>query len=54
MVSRPNLKFDFSIAMGVRNADNARKELLNQLISKNKAAIEAIIKSYQVPLLPTP
>lgn len=54
MVSRPNLKFDFSIAMGVRNGDNARKELLNQLISKNKAAIEAIIKSYQVPLLPTP
>ncbi len=52
MVSRPNLKFDFSIAMGVRNGDNARKELLNQLISKHKAEIETIIKSYQIPLLP--
>lgn len=54
MVSRPNIKFDFLIAMGVRNGDAQRKEQLNQLISKNKAEIEAILKSYQVPLLPIP
>ncbi len=54
MQSTPNLKFDFSIAMGVRNGDTSRKELLNQLISKNKAAIEAIIKRYQIPILPIP
>ena len=54
MASRPNLKFDFSMAMGVRQSDGKRKELLNQLITENKAEIEAILKSYQVPLLPIP
>jgi ABC-type amino acid transport substrate-binding protein len=54
MASRPNLKFDFSMAMGVRNNDEKRKALLDKLITENKAEIEAILKSYQVPLLPIP
>jgi quinoprotein dehydrogenase-associated probable ABC transporter substrate-binding protein len=54
MASRPNLKFDFSIAMGVRNNDEKRKAILDKLITENRAEIEAILKSYQVPLLPIP
>ncbi len=54
MASRPNLKFDFSMAMGVRNNDEKRKTMLDKLITENKAEIEAILKSYQVPLLPIP
>lgn len=54
MASRPGMKFDFSMAMGVRQSDGKRKELLDKLISENKAEIEAILKSYQVPLLPIP
>jgi quinoprotein dehydrogenase-associated probable ABC transporter substrate-binding protein len=54
MASRPNLKFDFSMAMGVRQADKERKALLDKLITENKAEIEAILQSYQVPLLPIP
>jgi quinoprotein dehydrogenase-associated probable ABC transporter substrate-binding protein len=54
MASRPNLKFDFSMAMGVRQSDGKRKEVLDKLISENKTEIEAILKSYQVPLLPIP
>ncbi len=52
MISRPNLKFDFSIAMGVRNGDKSRQEQLNQLIAKNQAEIKTILESYNVPLLP--
>jgi quinoprotein dehydrogenase-associated probable ABC transporter substrate-binding protein len=54
MATRPNLKFDFSMAMGVRQSDGKRKAVLDKLITENKAEIEAILKSYQVPLLPIP
>jgi quinoprotein dehydrogenase-associated probable ABC transporter substrate-binding protein len=54
MASRPSIKFDFSMAMGVRQSDGKRKEVLDKLITENKAEIEAILKSYQVPLLPIP
>ena len=54
MATRPHLKFDFSMAMGVRQGDSKRKAVLDKLISENKAEIEAILKSYQVPLLPIP
>jgi quinoprotein dehydrogenase-associated probable ABC transporter substrate-binding protein len=54
MVSRANMKFDFSMAMGVRNGDEKRKALLDKLIVENKVEIEAILKGYRVPLLPTP
>lgn len=54
MKSTPDMKFDFSIAMGVRHGDNARKQQLNDLIDKNMPQIQAIIGSYQIPLLPIP
>jgi quinoprotein dehydrogenase-associated probable ABC transporter substrate-binding protein len=54
MATRPNLKFDFSMAMGMRQSDGKRKAVLDKLITENKAEIEAILKSYQVPLLPIP
>lgn len=54
MQSSPGMKFDFSIAMGVRHGDDQRKQQLNELISKNLSEIQSIISSYQIPLLPIP
>lgn len=54
MQSTPGMKFDFSIAMGVRYGDDARKQQLNELIDKNMQEIQSIISSYQIPLLPIP
>lgn len=52
MQSSPGMKFDFAMAMGVRNGDKARKETLDKLIKANADKIEQIIKSYNIPLLP--
>lgn len=52
MKSSPGMKFDFAMAMGVRNGDKARKETLDNLIKANADKIEQIIKSYNIPLLP--
>jgi quinoprotein dehydrogenase-associated probable ABC transporter substrate-binding protein len=52
MKSTPGMKFDFAMAMGVRNGDKARKETLDKLIASNAATITAIIKSYNIPLIP--
>ena len=54
MQSSPDLKFDFSIAMGVRQGDNKRKQQLNELIANNLQEIHGIIGGYQIPLLPIP
>ncbi|CCE25160.1 quinoprotein dehydrogenase-associated putative ABC transporter substrate-binding protein [Methylotuvimicrobium alcaliphilum] len=54
MSSSPGMKFDFSIAMGVRYGDKARKEMLNRLIDENFDDIQKIIAGYQVQLLPIP
>jgi quinoprotein dehydrogenase-associated probable ABC transporter substrate-binding protein len=54
MVSRPGIKFDFSIAMAVRYGDKERLSTLNRLIDENRQAIREIMMSYQVPLLPIP
>jgi len=54
MKSTPGMKFDFSIAMGIRYGDNKRKELLEKLINSNKKEIQSIISEYNVPLLPIP
>ncbi|WP_442498838.1 quinoprotein dehydrogenase-associated putative ABC transporter substrate-binding protein [Methylobacter sp. sgz302048] len=54
MQSAPGMKFDFSMAMGVRFGDKTRQETLNKLIAANADKIQAIIKSYNVPLLPIP
>lgn len=54
MQSTPAMKFDFSIAMGVRYGDNKRKQIIEQLIDKNKDKIHSIISEYNIPLLPIP
>ncbi|MGZ4958344.1 MAG: quinoprotein dehydrogenase-associated putative ABC transporter substrate-binding protein [Methylomonas sp.] len=54
MQSAPGMKFDFSIAMGIRQGDENRKQQLNELIDKNLDKIQAIIGSYNIPLLPIP
>ena len=50
----PGMKFDFSMAMGVRMGDKERKAQLNDLIAKNQAQIQAILVKYNMPLLPIP
>ena len=39
----PGLKYDFSIAMGVRYGDHKRKDQLNKLITENADAIQQIM-----------
>jgi quinoprotein dehydrogenase-associated probable ABC transporter substrate-binding protein len=52
MQSSPGMKFDFSMAMGVRNGDKERKAALDRLIVKNEKKIQSIIADYRIPLLP--
>jgi len=54
MQSTPGMKFDFSMAMGIRYGDNKRKKMLETLIDKNKEKIQSIISEYNIPLLPIP
>jgi len=54
MKSALNMKFDFSMAMGVRYGDKERKTQLNELIRNNQLAINEILQSYHVPLLAIP
>jgi len=54
MQSSAAMKFDYSMAMGIRYGDNKRKEMLEKLIDKNMAKIQAIISEYNVPLLAIP
>ena len=52
MKSTPGIKFDFAMAMGVRNGDKVRKAQLDKLIATKADKIQAIIASYNIPLLP--
>ncbi|MDD2659384.1 MAG: quinoprotein dehydrogenase-associated putative ABC transporter substrate-binding protein [Methylococcales bacterium] len=52
MKSTPGIKFDFAMAMGVRNGDKTRKAELDKLIATNAKKIHAIIAGYNIPLLP--
>ena len=52
MKSTPGIKFDFAMAMGVRNGDKARKAALDKLIATKADKIQAIIAGYNIPLLP--
>ncbi len=54
MISTPGMKFDFSMAMGIRYGDNKRKAMLEKLIEKNMDTIQSIISEYNIPLLPIP
>ena len=44
-------KMTYRIAMGVRRSDQNWKRDLNKLIQQNRAEIDAILRSYRVPLL---
>lgn len=54
--SRPGMKFDFEIAMGVRHSDKDFRQLIDRLIDTNQGKIQAILDDYGVPLsaLPPP
>ncbi len=54
MPSSPGMKFDYSMAMGVRRGDKDRQAVLNRLITDHAQTITTLIKSYQIPLLPIP
>jgi quinoprotein dehydrogenase-associated probable ABC transporter substrate-binding protein len=44
--------FTYEIAMGVRKDDPQRAALLDSLIDRERPAIDSILKSYGVPMLP--
>jgi len=54
MPSTPGIQFEFSMAMGVRNGDKARKAMLDRLIDAKANEIKAVIESYNIPLLAVP
>ena len=49
--TRPDIKFDYDIAMGVRFGERPWKEQVQQLIDRNQSKIHAILRDYGVPLL---
>jgi len=48
----PEMRFEYSIAMAVRYGDKAWLAKVQQLINNNKDQINAILKDYNIPLLP--
>lgn len=54
MQSSQGIQFEFSMAMGVRNGDKARKAVLDKLIQAKSAKIRQILTGYGIPLLPIP
>ena len=52
--SRPGMKLDFEIAMGVRHADKAFRQMIDRLIDGNHDKIDAILAQYGVPLAALP
>ncbi|MBB5201567.1 quinoprotein dehydrogenase-associated probable ABC transporter substrate-binding protein [Glaciimonas immobilis] len=49
--SQPNMRMDFSIAMGVRYGEKGFKDRIDQLIAKNQPQITAILREYGVLLV---
>ncbi len=49
--SEPGVKFDYEIAMGVRYGEPEWKQTVQKLIVENQAAITAILREYNVPLV---
>lgn len=47
----PGIKFDFSIAMGVRFGEKAWQKQVGELIKKNQSGINEILTDYGVPLV---
>jgi quinoprotein dehydrogenase-associated probable ABC transporter substrate-binding protein len=51
MASEPGVKFDYSMAMGVRYGEPRWKAQIEGLIEKNRPQLTAILRDYGVPLL---
>ncbi|MCI0653399.1 MAG: quinoprotein dehydrogenase-associated putative ABC transporter substrate-binding protein [Methylococcaceae bacterium] len=51
MISTSGMKFDYSMAMGVRYGDKERQARLDELISKKSDEILEILKKHNVPLV---
>jgi len=49
--SEPGVKFDYAIAMGVRQGDAEWRATVDKLIADNGPAITAILREYDVPLV---
>jgi mxaJ protein len=49
--SEPGVRFDYEIAMAVRQQDKKLKEALDQLLEKNRPQILAILKDFGVPVV---
>ncbi|HEX6957889.1 MAG TPA: substrate-binding domain-containing protein [Ferrovibrio sp.] len=49
---QPAYALQFDVAMGVRKQDKALRAQLDRAIARRQADIEALLKSYGVPLLP--
>ena len=47
--SEPGARFDFSISMGVRFGDKARKEQLEALLARHQEDIRALLREYRIP-----
>lgn len=49
--SEPGVKFDFAISAGVRRGENDAKDRLERLMDETSGEIQALLESYNVPLL---
>jgi quinoprotein dehydrogenase-associated probable ABC transporter substrate-binding protein len=49
--SEPGAKFDFAISAGVRRGEDDAKEELEKLMDETSGEIQALLESYNVPLL---
>jgi quinoprotein dehydrogenase-associated probable ABC transporter substrate-binding protein len=49
--SEPGVKFDYEIAMGVRQGEREWKATVDRLLVDNKAAIATILREYNIPLV---
>ena len=51
MRSEPGVRFDYQMAMGVRNGEREWKQQIESLIDSKRSEITAILRDYGVPLL---
>ena len=50
--SEPEIKFDYSIAMGVRHGERDWKAQIEKALERNQPRIDAILAEYGVPVVP--
>ena len=49
--SEPGVRMDFSVAMGVRQGENAWRSLVQQALDQNRDDISRILREYGVPMV---